>query len=357
MSSFDVFSFRDSKKWNELLSKLPPDQQDIYFTPEYYHLYEKLGDGTAKCFAYSKDNDIALYPFLLNSINALGFSLEGEYYDIQGAYGYNGIISSNYKLDFRISFFKAFNNYCHDNNIMAEFTRFHPILKNVEFSNNFMNIYKDRNTVFVDLAKTYDSIWKNDYSPKNRNKIRKAQKKQFTIEFQKNPSLENIKTFIDIYQNTMKAINASKYYLFNEEYFNDIFKFLEQHALLLKVINNENELECAAIVFVYGVFAHYHLSGRKRQSDNSVNNFILDEALKYAQTNGIKKIHLGGGNTSDPHDPLLQFKLNFSKNEGIFFIGKKIHHENSYAEVTKQWEAKYPEKVSSHKKIILKYRF
>jgi hypothetical protein len=45
----------------------------------------------AKCFVYQKGSNITLYPFLINSVNALGYNLDKEYFDIQGAYGYNGV--------------------------------------------------------------------------------------------------------------------------------------------------------------------------------------------------------------------------------------------------------------------------
>ena len=36
---FEVLSLKNKKEWSALLSKLPIEQQDIYFTPEYYELY------------------------------------------------------------------------------------------------------------------------------------------------------------------------------------------------------------------------------------------------------------------------------------------------------------------------------
>ena len=94
--NYKVFSLQDKEEWNNLLKKLPTKQQDIYYTPEYYSLYENYGDGKAQCFVFEKEGEIALYPFLINSINQLGYELDNEYFDIQGAYGYNGVVSSSY---------------------------------------------------------------------------------------------------------------------------------------------------------------------------------------------------------------------------------------------------------------------
>ena len=174
--NYKILNLKNRQKWKILLNVLPINQQDVYFTPEYYDLYERNGDGKAQCFVFKDNGEVALYPFLINSVNELGYNLNDEYYDIQGAYGYNGVISSSYNIEFRRKFFDAFNEYCKGNNIIAEFMRFHPLLNNYKFSNFFMKIIKDRYTVFLNLKKGYDLIWKDDYSSKNRNMIRKAHK-------------------------------------------------------------------------------------------------------------------------------------------------------------------------------------
>ena len=65
----ELLSSFDSDKWKEFIKKLNVDQLDIYFTPEYYKLYEDYGDGQAQCFVFQDGTSIALYPFLLNSVN------------------------------------------------------------------------------------------------------------------------------------------------------------------------------------------------------------------------------------------------------------------------------------------------
>ena len=89
-----VFGLEEQASWVAALSKISPERKDIYFEPEYYSLYQNYGDGLAQCFVFENENGIAVYPFLKNLITPLGYELDKEYYDIQGAYGYNGLISS-----------------------------------------------------------------------------------------------------------------------------------------------------------------------------------------------------------------------------------------------------------------------
>ena len=116
-----ILDLSNSSEWNNYLNRLPIEQQDVYYTPEYYSLYQNNGDGIAYCFVFEKGNDIALYPFLMNSVNDLGYKLAKPYFDIQGAYGYNGVVSSSFEKIFIDGFYQEFNSYCEQQNIIAEF--------------------------------------------------------------------------------------------------------------------------------------------------------------------------------------------------------------------------------------------
>ena len=145
-----VLSISDKKEWENLIDYLPLDQQDVYYLPNYYKLYEGIGHGQAQCFVLTDGSNIALYPYLLNSINDLGYDLEKKYYDIQGCYGYNGVISNNYVDSFIKKFKEKFRNYCLESNIVAEFTRLHPLIENHQF-NIWDNIILNRISVYLNI--------------------------------------------------------------------------------------------------------------------------------------------------------------------------------------------------------------
>jgi len=357
MAIFEILETSKTDNWRAYLQYLPLDQQDIYYAPEYYKLYEEINDGKAKCFVFQKDNDTIMYPFLINSINYLGYDLDKEYYDIQGAYGYNGFIASTKSDNILSEFHEAFSSYCKDNNIIAEFTRFHPLLKNERYANKGMTIIKDRETVFIDLTKTYSDIWEAEYASKNRNMIRKAVKLGYKIEILESPEEKDLNTFIDIYYYSMNMANADKYYFFDKEYFRNIFKYLKGKAYLFNVLDNESQVVCSSIFLRYGDYFHYHFSGRNQKADNSTNNFLLDRAVNFAQNTGAKYFHLGGGRSTKTDDSLLKFKKSFSKETLAFYIGKKIRNQSIYDQVVAQWADKYPDKIDKYKNHLLKYRY
>lgn len=331
--------------------------KDIYFEPNYVKLFEKLGEGKVTSFTFKKATNVANYTFLLNSINSLGFNLQSNYFDIQSAYGYNGIITNTFETSFIDDFYDAFDDYCTQNNIIAEFVRFHPLLENQKFSLSHLRVILDRETVALDLNQSYNEIWSNEYSSKNRNMIRKAQNLGYLCKILTNLSIAEIDQFISIYYNNMERVGADKYYFFNKEFFYNTFSYLREYVYLFNILDNKAQVVCSSIFFHYGDFFHYHLSGKSEKADNSVNNFLIDEAIKFAQSKSAKSFHFGGGRSNAPDDSLLKFKSNFSKTRLPFYIGKKIHNQEVYEDIVKQWEAKFPEKKEKFKNHILKYRF
>lgn len=357
MDTFEIIDLKSFSHWNDCLCRLPDKNIDIYFSPSYYRLHEELTDGIAKCFIFYQNNDIALYPFLQNCINDLGYQINELCYDIQGAYGYNGIISTSYDTQFINKFFESFAGYCKKSNIIAEFTRFHPLLTNHEFSKNHISIVDDRKTVMIDLNEGYSAIWENQYTSKNRNMVRKAIKLGYEIQILENPEKKDLNTFINIYYYSMKMAHADSYFYFNKSYFNNIFKYLSKNAYLFNVVNKEQHVMCSSIFFKFGNYFHYHLSGRHKNANNSVNNFLIDRAIFFAKESGATYFHLGGGRSEAENDSLLKFKKSFSKNTNVFYIGKRVHNQEKYEQIVKEWENKNPEKIFEYKNFLLKYRY
>lgn len=118
-----------------------------------------------------------------------------------------------------------------------------------------------------------------------------------------------------------------------------------------------NEFGGGMILFIYGDYAHYHLSARKREfSKFAVNNHFLDNAIKVAKEQGCKTFHFGGGLSSDINDSLLSFKGYFSKQRSMFYFGKKVHNKKIYNQVVEQWKEKYPDSYEKNSIKLLGYR-
>lgn len=226
----------------------------------------------------------------MNTINNLGYKLDKTYNDIQGAYGYNGVISSSSKSDFIDSFYNAFNEWCKVNSIIAEFTRLNPYLENHNFSKEHLHIILNRKTVVLNLNDTLENLWEKAFSSKTRNMIRKGLKKNYIVTTDNTE--KGVMDFYRIYLETMMGIEANPYYYFNKDMFMEMLKSPSFHFLF--VDDKDNNRVATIILMVFGKYAHYHLSGRDiEKADNSVNNYLLYEAIKIAKNKGAKIFHLG----------------------------------------------------------------
>jgi lipid II:glycine glycyltransferase (peptidoglycan interpeptide bridge formation enzyme) len=352
--NFKILDLSASDEWNACLSKLPTEQQDIYFKPEYYSIYESNGDGKAMCFVFENDNGIALYPFLLNSVNKLGYKLDQEYFDIQGAYGYNGVISSSYSNEFISEFYSAFDSFCKSHNIVAEFTRFHPLLENYKFSAENLTVIKDRQTVLLNIESSIEEISKNCYSSINRNMIRKAIKSNITIRVEEEES--GYYKFYELYSEAMSQIKALPYYYFDKNYIRNFRQSLNKNQFLL-FAELDGKVICGMLLMIYKQYAHYHLSCRVREfSRLAPNNLILDHAIKLAKEQKCTRFHLGGGLSNSDKDSLFKFKSGFSKTYNDFYIGKKVHNKKVYDEIVSQWQNKFAGSFSKSNNRLLGYR-
>ena len=348
---YKILTKNESNEWCQLINLLPQGQRDVYFTPDYYSLYQNYGDGEARCFVFEKDGELALYPFLINPITSLGYKLDKEYYDIQGAYGYNGIISTTENANFIETFWETFDAYCIESNIIAEFTRFHPLLNNWRLASPRMKTFFSRNTVSLDLTLSNDDILRTQLSSKNRNMIRKAEKLGVEI-----VDSEDYDTFMRMYNDTMNNLHAEDFYFFPKTYYYEYKNEFKDKSLLCLAMYDGKPIAGSMFMFSED-YAHYHLSARDRDfSRYAANNLILWHAINMAKERGCKWFHFGGGTTSDESDSLLRFKKEFSKTKTEFWIGKRIHDVDVYNEIVNQWQTNFPKNYEKNKAKLLGYR-
>lgn len=346
-----VYSLKEAVEWTQMLDRLPARQRDVYFTPKYYSLYQSYGDGEALCFVFECEGDVALYPFLKNAIKPLGYNLDEEYFDIQGAYGYNGLVSSSYNEAFINAFWNEFDAWCKDNSIVAEFMRFHPLLNNQQIASPKMKIIFSRHTVGLDLSLSLDDIWMHQINSKNRNLIRKAEKEGVRI-----VESQDYNVFRKLYDGTMTDLHADGYYFFPKTYYDEFMRTFEKNGILCLAMY-EDEAIAGSMFMFSDDFGHYHLSARNRAfSKLAANNLLLWYAVQKAKDRGCKWFHFGGGTTGDENDSLLHFKRSFSTTECDFYIGKRVHNQVIYDEIMHQWQTDYPLHYEDNKVKLLGYR-
>jgi sugar O-acyltransferase (sialic acid O-acetyltransferase NeuD family) len=327
---FEVLSFdipEERERWRELYHRFAPGAIDVFYLPEYAHLFALHGDGRACCFVYHESPErLVLYPFHLRPIRDLPLfrHLDRDWVDLASPYGYGGYLASHADIDLG-RFFKVFREYCRERQVVSELTRFHPLLGNHEYCRPFVPTQRLSEVVVLDLRAGPEQLW-NGFSPTGRNKIRKAGKRGVTIRI--DATWEHLDTFHTLYTATMARVTARDYYYFSRQWFDQVAELLAGRAVLFHAQAADRIV--ASSLFLYaGDFMHYFLSGSDAaHAGLGANNLLLHEAALWAQSRGIKYLNLGGG--IEANDSLFAFKASFSPLRATFCVGQIIHEQTVY---------------------------
>jgi hypothetical protein len=350
-----LLRLNDEPEWRAALNRLPLHQRDIYFTPGYYRLFASWQGGEAACFLFEHDGDLALYPFLMGRLEDAGYLPGENYYDLQGAYGYNGVITSNKSPEFASLFHQAFKKWCYLNHVVAEFTRFHPLLRNEDFSSGFLTVEEDRRTVMLPIGdfRSMDEI-RAQYRKETRKNVRKAQESKVT--WRRGTGKTDWLLFGSLYRSAMEHLCADEFYLFSDEFFQCVENCLSG-GIQLFLYYNGDELIGGFTMLTHGDYAHNFLSAVSPSWEKpGISEWMQDTAMHSALEQGCRFYHLGGGSSNQSGDSLLHFKAGFSKEIALFCTGKKIHLPEVYQQVIQQWRMEHPALAEKFGNRLLSYR-
>lgn len=308
---------------------------DIYFDENYGKLYEKIENGKAEIFNFNCEIGEIKNLFIKREIPI--YAGDTKYYDVITPYGYGGPIILNCLKDKKEElvqrYLEEFSKYCFENNIVSEFIRFHPLLKNVKDFEKIYDVSCIRKTLGTNL-KDFDDPVESEFSKSCRRNIRKALNKGVTFEVIEKPEPDDIGDFKKIYYSTMDRNKAKDYYYFDEDYFEKILTYFKENVITVKAIY-ENKIIAQGLYFVYGKYIHIHLSGTLSEYLYLSPAYVLRYAVTlWGKENGYEMIHHGGGRTNSVDDGLYKFKKGFGrKSEFDFYIGRKVWNKKVYDEL------------------------
>lgn len=311
---------------------------DIYFLLDYHELYDF---DAARCLAYvARDGGQTLfYPFRLRTIGRIGSSpVPSHLKDIETVYGYSGPIATTASPEFLANAWRGFDTWCRDNGVVAEFVRFHPLLRTERFAAPQLEVISDRHTVTVNLEGDADTLWQS-YSPAHRNKVRKALKLGLVCE---EADLDHdLPAFMRLYGATMERRQVSAFYHFPWSYYDRMRRTLRANCKLFTV-QHAGSMVAGGIFLFVGDTVHYHLSGSRADAQRlAPNNLMLHHVALWAQRQGFRRMHLGGGRSSAPDDALLVFKKGISRLLSVYHIGRRVHDRAQYERLCALWRREH----------------
>jgi hypothetical protein len=330
----------EEKNWREKIAVI---ESDVFHTSDYMAAFEKCPPGEASTnfggeaclFVYGDEDNFIAHSFFKRDLAKLPFyskmlHSESPMYDVASPYGYAGPIEHLTQRDVAkelwTGFLNEFHYFCVRNNIISEFVRLNPFLRNHEpLSNVTEGVRRSGAVVCIDLTAEKDVIWKN-MKKANRNSITKAKRENVDIYRTRSP--KDIDEFVKMYNETMDRRQAKKMYYFPNEFYRLLFENLKENVCLF-VAKYKDEIVSGSLFLGKDCYFHYFLSGTRM--DNCVNgatNLLLYEVIGWAKRQGYRIFDLGGG--YNLNDSLFQFKTSFSKTTTDFFTYRKVHDEEKY---------------------------
>lgn len=344
--------------WSRLYELLHEDRKSPFFSPEYYLAYKEVDEAPAYCFwGYRDDENFLFYPFLKKSIYALGYDLDQEYFDISGAYNYNGPLGAVSDPDFLSAYNTLLIDFLLNEHIVTELVRYCPISGNKSY-HTYTEQIDVLDNVFVDLSHGIDYVWANSYTQKLRTSIRKGASfgLNSAVFWGKEVSTELVKKAYMIYTNTMVRNQAEEFYFFGTDFMACLIEYMPQNVLMIVTYYEQHEISFELVIYD-GKLSFALMRGTESDFFRlNPNTFQTNEIFKHLVDKGISVYSMGGG--ASRNDSVFAFKKAFAKScDNLFHIGTKVHYPGVYKQIQAQWRERFPQAAAMHANKIQGYRF
>lgn len=318
----NLVPIEEHNRWDGIVRNFP--NHDVYYLSGYVEAFRRHGDGEPYLLYYSSQNLRAIYVFMKRET-----AIQGAFDSIT-PYGYGGVLfdgtlTGETLREFHDEYVKTMIG----ENIVCNFVRYHPVLRNAQSMKAIANVLDLGKTIMLDLSSP-EIIWQNITS-KNRNMIRKAEKNGVEIQHGRGAVLLN--EFKKVYNVTMDKDHAESYYYFGDEFYKSIEVDLANNHEIFYASLDGKIIAMSIIIFANGNM-HYHLSGSLSEFRNlAPSNLLLYRAALWGHEQGFRTFHLGGG-VGAGEDSLYKFKAAFNRNSDITFsIGKEIFDSDLYRQL------------------------
>lgn len=317
-----IYGLAQAEDWDKTVKSF--SEYDVYYLSGYVRAFQIHGDGDPYLLYYEESGLRGICVYMKRKT-----AIEG-YYDSVTPYGYGGMLFEGGTTEEHLqAFWREYVRKMQEEGIVDNFVRYHPILKNAVPMKAISTVVDLGKTIAFDLASP-EIIWEN-FTGKNRNMIRKAEKNG--IEIRHGKGLELLAVFKRLYHATMEKDHADAYYFFEDAFYESIHRDLHDNYELFYAVLNGEIIAMSVILFANRQM-HYHLSGSMMEYRHlAPSNLLLYKAALWGCKQGFRTFHNGGGIGSE-EDNLYRFKASFNRHSDCqFSIGKEIFDQAKYDEL------------------------
>ncbi len=142
---------------------------------------------------------------------------------------------------------------------------------------------------------------------------------------------------MEVYRATMRRVGAKEFYLFSDNYFEDLKGVLEDKLDLWTVLSPDGEFAAGGVFTVTNGIVEYHLGGTaEKYLSTAPSKLMFSDVRNWGKEAGNRVFHLGGG-LGGKTDSLFQFKAGFSQDYADFFTFRMVLDQPKYDRLEKKW--------------------
>lgn len=338
--SFDVLADHpgDAARWRSLVDRLA-HQRDIHFLPEYGEIYRRTYGYRPFLAVLDDGHGFVVQPFVRRALNDLQFlrdqGIAELYCDIASPYGYGGPAYSCGSAAEAAALYRDFDarllEYCRREKLAAEFTSLHPFLDGPRLlaACGAVNLVRQKEVVYMDLPGSEELRWR-ALRKGHKSSITRARRSGVRVE-KAEPTPANFDILNRLYYATMERNEAARRWIFPRDYFRNCYECLGDGRVSLFFARVGEAVASASIVMHDFETAYYHFSGSdSRYHEFCPNNLLVYEMAAWAEANGYRRFHLGGGVSSSTSDSLFVFKSGFSERTATLYTRHRVLDQATY---------------------------
>lgn len=283
------------------------------------------------CLKYSQDDHIIMLPGYLKKIEST------NYVDFISPYGYSGLV---YKKSTPIDIVKVGWNEIKtylDKNVISSFIRFSLDSEYSVFKEGVIPLMKNIKGIIID----YDSQLMN-FDRKVRKNVSRAKKEGLQAKIINGVDLtdEQLKSFYEIYVDTMKRNNADVKYYFSLDQFGNFAKYRGDLCAFCFIYDNEKVVSVEMILQSDDTIFSFLGGTLEEAFSKRPNDYLKYILINWARDEGIKYFVLGGGYGVE--DGIFKYKKTFFPEDVVdYYVGKFIHNKEVYDKLVENAKHRY----------------
>lgn len=295
-------------EWRNVLEQMA--NPDFFHLPGYHQMAEESEKSRARLFVYEQGGCLLVLPLLfrpLENVEALAPMTAG-WQDATSVYGYSGPLSSEVSTPPEVieGFQRELFAFLRAEKVVSVFSRLNPLMDQAQLLGGLGECVESGQTVSIDLT-TSEQEQLGQYRLNHRRTIGKLKRMGFTVV----KDTAYLDAFADIYEQTMRRVNALGFYHYRPAYFRELLCKHPKESHLFVALYEERVIAGLLVVGTHKV-AHCHLSGTLDEFLRfSPMKLLFDAARQWACAHGFESLHLGGG-VGCRRDSLFHFKTGFS---------------------------------------------